>query len=200
MNDKVSAVPATCDLGDVHKSATDGAFRVLPPVFRDFGRRLAFHGPVSTVRCFEDNSMVKAAVESLGRIDLWKVRMKPGKPLAFGYVANTPFIGLPGNPVSGFATFALFARPFLLKSMGAHVAALRPLRLPAAFGTTRTSDRRDFARGRITAEQGIELYANQGSGVLSSLSWADALVELPENTLIHPGDLVNVHLLSELLA
>ena len=143
---------------------------------------------------------IKAAVESLGRIDLWKVRMKPGKPLAFGYVANTPFIGLPGNPVSGFATFALFARPFLLKSMGAHVAALRPLRLPAAFGTTRTSDRRDFARGRITAEQGIELYANQGSGVLSSLSWADALVELPENTLIHPGDLVNVHLLSELLA
>lgn len=143
---------------------------------------------------------IKAAVESLGRIELWKVRMKPGKPLAFGYVANTPFIGLPGNPVSGFATFVLFARPFLLKSMGAQVADLRPLRLPAAFSTTRTSDRREFARGRITAEQRIELYANQGSGVLSSLSWADALVELPENTLIHPGDVVNVHLLSELLA
>jgi regulator of ribonuclease activity A len=64
MSDKV---PATCDLGDAHKSATDGAFRVLPPVFRDFGRRLAFHGLVSTVRCFEDNSMVKAAVESPGQ-------------------------------------------------------------------------------------------------------------------------------------
>jgi molybdopterin molybdotransferase len=72
--------------------------------------------------------------------------------------------------------------------------------LPAAFSTTRISDRREFARGRITPEQGIELYANQGSGILSSLSWAEALVELPENTLIHPGDLVNVHLLSELLA
>jgi len=143
---------------------------------------------------------IKAAVESLGRIDLWKVRMKPGKPLAFGYVADTPFIGLPGNPVSGFATFALFARPFLLKRMGAQVADLRPLRLPAAFSTTRISDRREFARGRITPEQGIELYANQGSGILSSLSWAEALVELPENTLIHPGDLVNVHLLNELLA
>ncbi len=143
---------------------------------------------------------IKAAVESLGRIDLWKVRMKPGKPLAFGDVAGTPFIGLPGNPVSSFATFALFARPFLLKRMGATVTDLRPLRLPAAFNTTRMSDRREFARGRITAEQHIELYANQGSGVLSSLSWAEALVELPENTLIHPGDLVNVHLFSELLA
>jgi regulator of ribonuclease activity A len=64
MNHKV---PATCDLCDAHKGDTDGAFRVLPPVFRDFGRRLAFHGPVSTVKCFEDNSMVKAAVESPGR-------------------------------------------------------------------------------------------------------------------------------------
>ena len=60
------AFPATCDLCDAHKADTDGDFRVLPPVFRDFGRRLAFHGPVSTVKCFEDNSMLKAAVESPG--------------------------------------------------------------------------------------------------------------------------------------
>ena len=64
MNDKT---PATCDLCDAHKGDSDGAFRVLPPLFRDFGRRAAFHGPVSTVKCFEDNSMVKAAVESPGR-------------------------------------------------------------------------------------------------------------------------------------
>ncbi len=64
MNDKT---PATCDLCDAHKGDIDGSFRVLPPVFRDFGRRLAFHGPVSTVKCFEDNSMLKAAVESPGR-------------------------------------------------------------------------------------------------------------------------------------
>lgn len=64
MNDKV---PATCDLCDAHRGDIDGSFRVLPPVFRDFGRRLAFHGPVSTVKCFEDNSMLKAAVESPGR-------------------------------------------------------------------------------------------------------------------------------------
>ena len=63
MSDKV---PATCDLGDAYRAATDGGFRVLPPLFRDFGRRLAFHGPVSTLRCFEDNSLVKAAVESPG--------------------------------------------------------------------------------------------------------------------------------------
>jgi len=59
--------PATCDLCDAHKGDTDGAFRVLPPVFRDFGGRSAFHGPVSTVKCFEDNSMVKAAVEPPGQ-------------------------------------------------------------------------------------------------------------------------------------
>ena len=147
-----------------------------------------------------DEDHIKAAVESLGRIELWKVRMKPGKPLAFGYVGDTPFIGLPGNPVSGFATFVLLARPFLLKRMGASVADLRPLRLPAGFSTTRMSDRLEFARARITPEQHIELYANQGSGILSSLAWAEALVELPENTLIHTGDLVNVHLFNELLA
>jgi len=143
---------------------------------------------------------VKAAVESLGALDLWKVRMKPGKPLAFGWVEGTPFIGLPGNPVSGFATFLLFARPFLLARMGADVPSLRPLRLPAAFARPTASDRREFARARIGADQRIELYADQGSGILRSLTWADALVEIPEYTTVAPGDLVHVHLLAELLA
>ncbi|MGD9708385.1 MAG: gephyrin-like molybdotransferase Glp [Halothiobacillaceae bacterium] len=143
---------------------------------------------------------IKAAVESLGRIDLWKVRMKPGKPLAFGQVAGTPFIGLPGNPVSGFATFLLFAKPFLLARMGASVPPLRPLRLPAAFARPKAGDRRDFARGRLTPDQRVELYVNQGSGILNSLSWAEALVEIPEHATVAPGDLVNVHLLAELLA
>jgi molybdopterin molybdotransferase len=143
---------------------------------------------------------VKAAVESLGRLDLWKVRMKPGKPLAFGRVAGTPFIGLPGNPVSGFATFLLFARPFLLARMGASVPPLRPLRLPAAFARPVASDRREFARARIDADQRVQLYANQGSGILSSIAWADALAEIPEHVTIAPGDLVDVHLLAELLA
>ncbi|MFZ5467343.1 MAG: gephyrin-like molybdotransferase Glp [Pseudomonadota bacterium] len=143
---------------------------------------------------------VKAAVESLGALDLWKVRMKPGKPLAFGRVAGTPFIGLPGNPVSGFATFLLFARPFLLARMGASVPPLRSLRLPAAFARPVASDRREFARARIGADQRVELYVNQGSGILSSLAWADALAEIPEHATVAPGDLVNVHLLAELLA
>lgn len=143
---------------------------------------------------------IKAAVESLGRIDLWKVRMKPGKPLAFGQVAGTPFIGLPGNPVSGFATFLLFAKPFLLARMGASVPPLRSLRLPAAFARPVASDRREFARARINADQHVEHYSNQNSGILSSLTWADALVEIPEHTTIAPGDLVHVYLLAELLA
>ena len=143
---------------------------------------------------------IKAAVESLGAIDMWKVHMKPGKPLAFGHVLGTPFIGLPGNPVSGFVTFLLFARPFLLARMGATPPALRPIRLPAAFARRRASDRREFARGRITADQRVELYANQGSGILSSLSWAEVLVELPEHETLAPGDPVNIYLLAELMA
>lgn len=143
---------------------------------------------------------IKAAVESLGTIDMWKVRMKPGKPLAFGQVLGTPFIGLPGNPVSGFVTFLLFARPFLLARMGATPTEPRPLRLPAAFSKTRHSERREFARGRIDTNQRIELYSNQGSGNIGSLCWADVLVELPENEIIAPGDPVNIYLLAELLA
>ncbi|TQV63809.1 MAG: molybdopterin molybdotransferase MoeA [Halothiobacillaceae bacterium] len=143
---------------------------------------------------------VKSAVEHLGTLDMWKVRMKPGKPLAFGHVLGTPFIGLPGNPVSGFVTFLLFARPFLLASMGATTPAPRPIRLPAAFARPRASERREFARGRITADQRVELYANQGSGILSSLGWAEVLVELPENETLAPGDPVNTYLLAELMA
>ncbi len=143
---------------------------------------------------------IKPVVDALGALDLWKVRMKPGKPLAFGQVLGTPFIGLPGNPVSGFVTFLLFARPFLLARMGAKAPPLRPLRLPASFTRPVASDRREFARARLTANQHVELYANQGSGILSSLAWAEALAEIPEHTPIAPGDTVNVYLLAELLA
>lgn len=143
---------------------------------------------------------MRAAIEALGTIQLWRVRMKPGKPLAFGQIGQTPIIGLPGNPVSTFATFVLFARAFLLKRMGAQVPTLRPLHLPARFSTQRLSDRLEFARARITADQGIELYPRQNSGILSSLSWADVLVEIPEQTLIAEGDLLRVHLLCELMA
>ncbi|MFZ5580609.1 MAG: gephyrin-like molybdotransferase Glp [Pseudomonadota bacterium] len=143
---------------------------------------------------------IKPAVDALGQLDLWKVRMKPGKPVAFGQVLDTPFIGLPGNPVSGFVTFLLLARPYLLARMGAREALPKPLRLPTAFAVQRPGERRDFARARISADQRVELFANQGSGILGSLSWADALAEIPENTTIAPGDMINVYPLAELLA
>ncbi|MEW6766219.1 MAG: gephyrin-like molybdotransferase Glp [Pseudomonadota bacterium] len=143
---------------------------------------------------------IKRVVDELGALDLWKVRMKPGKPLAFGQVLGTPFIGLPGNPVSGFVTFLLFARPFLLARMGADAPPLRPLCLPAAFARPAASDRREFARARLTADQRVELYADQGSGILSSLTWAEALAEIPEHATIAPGDDVKIYLLAELLA
>jgi molybdopterin molybdotransferase len=141
---------------------------------------------------------VKAAVESLGRLDMWKVAMKPGKPLAFGRVGEADFIGLPGNPVSAYVVFCLFAAPFLRTRMG---EALRPplrFSVPAAFSRAKGGDRREFLRARIEAGQAI-LFANQSSGVLTSLAWADGLVDVEAGRTIAPGELVSFIPLSELL-
>ncbi len=133
---------------------------------------------------------VKMAVEQLGALDLWRIAMKPGKPLAFGRVGNTPFIGLPGNPVSSFVTFGLFVRPFLLALQGAPDAR-RPIALPAGFAWPRPDRRREFLRARWNAETGsLELFSNQGSGVMTSVVWADGLVEVEPGTTIEPGQSV----------
>jgi len=134
---------------------------------------------------------VRAAVEATGELTLWRIRMKPGKPLAFGHVRNTPFIGLPGNPVSVFVTFLLFARPYLQVLQGRTTG--EPLTYPvrAAF-SARTGPRREYLRVRLVrTEDGIpaaEAFTRQGSDVLSSVVWADGLAELPEDTQIQPGD------------
>ena len=146
---------------------------------------------------------VKAAVMALGSLDLWQISMKPGKPLAYGRVGHADFIGLPGNPVSSFVTFLLMARPFLLKRMGAAHTELKYLSATANFDWTKPDRRREFLRVKITKDASgapvLELWPNQGSGVMSSLAWADGLVDLAPDTKVARGDVVRYLSLSELL-
>ena len=143
---------------------------------------------------------VKAAVEKLGRVEMWKVAMKPGKPLVYGRVNDADFIGLPGNPVSAFVTFCLFVRPFLLKRMGASDVLYRGFAVQADFAWSKAGARREFLRARLQPDGRLALFPNQSSGVLTSCAWSDGLVDLGVGQTIAPGDWVRFIPLSELLA
>lgn len=143
---------------------------------------------------------VKPAVQTEGALDLWQVAMKPGKPLAFGHVREVPFIGLPGNPVSSFVTFLLFARPFILARQGAVLRDPVPLPLRAAFDLPRADKRREFLRARLTPAGELELFTNQVSSALVSVAWADGLIDNPAGQTIARGDLVRYLPLSALLS
>ncbi|MES9944820.1 MAG: gephyrin-like molybdotransferase Glp [Candidatus Thiodiazotropha sp.] len=147
---------------------------------------------------------VKPAVEKLGSLALWKIASRPGKPLAFGYIAETPFLGAPGNPVSLFVTFSLFARPFILRMQGITGEVLpQPIKVIAGFEKAATDKRQEYARGRLELnEQGkavVRLYPNPSSGVLSSVVWANGLAVLPPLTAIKPGDPVDFIPFSEMM-
>ena len=144
---------------------------------------------------------VKPAVESLGELNLWKIRMKPGKPLAYGKVKQTPFIGLPGNPVSSFVTFCIFSLPFIKKMQGNNNYQSKIIKVKANFECKRAKPRREYARARIDHSENTpvaNLYPKQGSDVMSSIVWADGLVEIPENKTFESGELLNYYPLSEL--
>jgi molybdopterin molybdotransferase len=143
---------------------------------------------------------VKAAVEKLGRVEMWKVAMKPGKPLVYGRVNDADFIGLPGNPVSAFVTFCLFVRPFLLKRMGAADVLYRAFAVQADFAWKKPGVRREFLRTRLQPDGKLGLFPNQSSGVLTSCAWADGLVDLEIGQTIQPGDWVRFIPFSELLS
>ncbi|HYN76463.1 MAG TPA: molybdopterin-binding protein, partial [Lamprocystis sp. (in: g-proteobacteria)] len=136
---------------------------------------------------------VKPAIERLGTLDLWNVAVRPGKPLAFGHVLGTPFLGSPGNPVSLFVTFLLFVRPILLRLQGV-AGDLEPLGLKvrAGFDWSRPDRRREFHRARLERGQDddweVVVYPSRSPGVLSSVAWADGLVEIPEGQAIARGD------------
>ncbi len=142
---------------------------------------------------------VKPAVQAEGTLDLWQIAMKPGKPLAFGQVRGVPFIGLPGNPVSSFVTFVLFARPFILQRQG-RVEPLRTLALRADFDWLQSSRRREFMRVRLNERNGLDVFPDQSSAVLTSVAWADGLIDNPAENPIHAGDVVRFLPLSELLS
>ena len=143
---------------------------------------------------------VKAAVEKLGRVEMWKVAMKPGKPLVYGRVGEADFIGLPGNPVSAFVTFCLFVRPFLLKRMGATDVLYRAFAVQADFTWRKPGARREFLRARLQPNGKLALFPNQSSGVLTSCAWSDGLVDLAIGQTIDSGDWVRFIPFSELLS
>ena len=141
---------------------------------------------------------VKAAVESLGELGLWKLAIKPGKPLAFGRVGETPFLGLPGNPSSVFVTFCLVARPFLLKRQGVDDHTPVSLSARAAFTVDRPGTRQEYLRATLAMTAGgptVIAFPNQSSGVLSSVSRSNALAVVPPGVTIAEGDTVEVLLL-----
>jgi len=147
---------------------------------------------------------VKAAVDAEGHLDLWKIAVKPGKPLAFGSLRRTDgssahFIGLPGNPVSSFVTFLLFVRPFILRCQGVAEVPPRAYALRADFDWPKPDARREFLRAKMNAAGGLELFPNQSSGVLTSTVWGDGLVDNPPRQAIAKGDVVRFLPFSALL-
>ncbi len=155
---------------------------------------------------------IKPAVEAEGQLNMWQIAVKPGKPLAFGEVnrgdvrkeggsensgsVSSPtgaayFIGLPGNPVSSFITFLLFVRPFLLRLQGVSgPVEPRAYQMRADFNLPKADRRNEFLRVRVNAGGGLELFTNQGSGVLTSTVWGDGLVDNPPGRVINEGDIV----------
>jgi len=148
---------------------------------------------------------VRKALEQIGQLDMWRVNIKPGKPFAFGQI-NTqektiPFIGLPGNPVSVFATFCIFARPYILKTQGVADTHANSFMAPSGFELDGKESRNEYLRVRLeineTGQSALSLYPNQSSGVLTSASWANGFAFIPANTRVEQGDMVEFTPFSE---
>jgi molybdopterin molybdotransferase len=151
-----------------------------------------------------DEDYVKPAVTAEGRIDMWRLAIKPGRPLAYGAVrradgSEASFIGLPGNPVSSFVTFLLFVRPFVLRLQGAAEVTPRVYAARADFDWPKPDARREFLRVRFNRDGGLDLFPNQSSGVLTSTVWGDGLLDNPPKHAIRRGDMVRFLPFAELL-
>jgi len=150
---------------------------------------------------------VRAAIERLGRINLYKLAIKPGKPLTYGRIAGvdgpgTPIFGLPGNPAAVFVTFLLVVRPYLLALQGVADNSLPAIPARAAFDWPKPGNRAEYLRARIGVNDGelwVDIARNQSSGVLSATSWANALAVVPIGATLKRGDKVDVLLLDGLL-
>ena len=147
---------------------------------------------------------VKPAVEALGRLHLWQIGMKPGKPFAYGQIDNPQgaahFMGLPGNPVASLMAFLLLVRPFVLRLQGVDKVAPAVTPMRADFACAKADARREFLRVRRNADGGLDLFRNQSSGVLTSTAWGDGVVDNPAGQTIAPGDMVSFMSFAELLS
>lgn len=142
-----------------------------------------------------DKDLVKPAIEALGgEVNLWKVKMKPGKPVALAHIGNTPVIGLPGNPVSAYAVFTLMVSPMLRVIQGRRHAMPRVFYGKIETDHTFRGWRDDFIRVQARPEADGSLcltpHAQQGSAIISSLAWATGLARIPADTDIAHGDTV----------
>jgi molybdopterin molybdotransferase len=140
-----------------------------------------------------EEDYVRIALETLGELTMWRIAMKPGKPVAFGKVNNALFMGLPGNPVSVFVTFLLFARALILKQQGVEDCFIKRFSVIADFDWPHVK-RQEYLRARLVEKDKqtvAQLFSHQGSGVLSSASWADGLIEVSIGQQIKRGDKVS---------
>lgn len=147
---------------------------------------------------------VKQAVEALGRLHLWRLAIKPGRPLALGQVAGVPFVGLPGNPVAVVVTFLTIVRPMILALLGGEAAPPHSFKVRAEFAHKKKKDRREWLRVRLEGDGPSSWRAHkfprEGAGILTSLVEADGLVELPEDlTRLEPGTMVDFLPFSEVM-
>ena len=135
---------------------------------------------------------IRPALELLGKLDIWRISIKPGKPLAFGSINEVPFIGLPGNPVSVFATCCVLARPYIRAVQGMPFTSVKGISVQAGFELGYTVRRREYLRVRLELngknEQNLVLFENQSSGVLTSASWADGFAVIEVGSNVAEGD------------
>ena len=176
---------------------------ILPDNLQATRERLAQLGSVDLILSTGGVSVGEAdflgiALREAGELTLWKLAIKPGKPLTFGHFQGVPVIGLPGNPASTLVTFALLARPYLLRRQGVTEVTPLQFQVPAGFAWPKAGNRREYLRGRLEQGRAI-VYRNQSSGVLRSAAWAEGLVEVLEERTLVEGDWVNFIPLSEVL-
>ena len=176
---------------------------ILPDNLQATRERLAQLGSVDLILSTGGVSVGEAdflgiALREAGELTLWKLAIKPGKPLTFGHFQGVPVIGLPGNPASTLVTFALLARPYLLRRQGVTEVTPLQFQVPAGFAWPKAGNRREYLRGRLEQGRAV-VYRNQSSGVLRSAAWAEGLVEVLEERTLVEGDWVNFIPLSEVL-
>jgi molybdopterin molybdotransferase len=190
-----------CVVSDLGSRRDDSA--QIATVLKDAARSndlILSSGGVST----GEGDYVKGAVESVGTLVFWRIAMKPGRPVAMGVIDGVPFIGLPGNPVASFVTFARIARPAILALAGAEWAPPPPLRVRAQFAYRKKPARREYVRVHLHAGTDGTLEAvkfpREGAGLLSSLVDTDGVVELREDaTRVEPGQIVDCFTYASLL-